>query len=191
MLKEKVKRNLADMGMAGFFFAGMEYVFSRLYWGARLKRLGKYSWIHRGVTIQSPGNVSVGEDFKIYHKVFICVGKRGSIEIGSSGHIGVDSYLNAAEGKISIGDNVVIAPKTQIYSYSNACRDNSPISENHSVADVVIGDHVWIGAGAVILPGVRISRGAVVGAGAVVTKDVKENEIHAGVPARFIRKRVF
>ena len=51
---------------------------------------------------------------------------------------------------------------------------------------VVIGDDVWIGAGALILPGVTVGDGAIVGAGAVVTKDVPVGETYAGVPARSI-----
>ena len=54
---------------------------------------------------------------------------------------------------------------------------------------ITIGHHCWIGTGAMVLQGVNIGNGAVVAAGAVVTKDIPENEVWGGVPARFIRKR--
>lgn len=103
----------------------------------------------------------------------------------------MDAYLNASEGRIKIGNYVVIAPKAQIYSYSNECVDNESIVNCYKVSDVIIEDHVWIGAGAIILPGVKLSRGTVVGAGAVVTNSISENEIVVGVPAKFLKKRIF
>ncbi|ODS38994.1 MAG: hypothetical protein A7315_03025 [Candidatus Altiarchaeales archaeon WOR_SM1_79] len=191
MWREKIKRNLNNMGSLCFLSACLSYILSQSYWKIRLKKLGKSSWIHRGVIIQNPRNVSIGDNFKIYHRVFMGVGRKGAIEIGDNGHIGVDAYFNASEGRIRIGNNVVIAPKAQIYSYSNACQDNKPVLDSYEVSDVTIDDHVWIGAGAIILPGVKLSRGAVVGAGAVVTESIRENEICAGSPAKFIRKRIF
>jgi len=160
MWREKIKRNLNNMGSLCFLSACLSYILSQSYWKIRLKKLGKSSWIHRGVIIQNPRNVSIGDNFKIYHRVFMGVGRKGAIEIGDNGHIGVDAYFNASEGRIRI-------------------------------SDVTIDDHVWIGAGAIILPGVKLSRGAVVGAGAVVTESIRENEICAGSPAKFIRKRIF
>ena len=56
-------------------------------------------------------------------------------------------------------------------------------------AGIIVGDDVWIGANATILPGVKIGKGAVIGAGSVVTKDVKEYAIVAGVPAKHVRYR--
>ena len=64
-----------------------------------------------------------------------------------------------------------------------------PSTTTDNVPPPVIGDDVWIGVNVVILRGVRIGDGAVIAAGAVVAKDVPENEIWGGVPARFIRKR--
>jgi acetyltransferase-like isoleucine patch superfamily enzyme len=59
----------------------------------------------------------------------------------------------------------------------------------YSKGPIRIGDHVWIGTGAIILDGVTIGAGAIIGAGAVVTKDIPENAIAAGVPAKVIRLR--
>ncbi len=83
-----------------------------------------------------------------------------------------------------------IERKELLYAYgthcSNAGYDDSPIRNN---MPIVIGNDVWIGANVIILPGVKIGDGAVLAAGAVITKDVHPYEIVGGVPARLIRKR--
>ncbi len=121
----------------------------------------------------------------------------------------VESYscINNAVGDIIIGDhtrigihNTIIGPVT-IGSHVNLAQGITVTALNHNYSDttkrideqgvstkpVIIGDDVWIGANAVILPGVTIGSHVVVAAGAVVTKDVPENTIVAGVPAKVIR----
>lgn len=100
-----------------------------------------------------------------------------------------DSYENL----VSIGSRVSIAPNVVIIADSGP--NNSEIQYLDYVRErlivskpVVIDDDVWIGAGAIILPGVHIGRGAVIGAGAVVTRDVSPFAVVAGVPARLVRK---
>ena len=160
-----------------------------IYWKVILGKLGKGSYVKRGVKIVgNPKRVFVGDNFKIWHRCFLGVGS-GEIKLGSSGHLGVDVYINASAGKITIGDYVSIAPKTQIYSYSDDVEIGKKIGEAHKIGDVVIKDNVLIGAGAIILPGITIAEGAIVGAGAVVTKDVPPFAIVGGIPAREIRKR--
>ena len=95
------------------------YILKPIYWRFKLRRFGKGSVIHNEVIILNPINVSIGNNFKIWHRSFLAVGTKGKVEIGSNGHLGVEVYLNAIEGKIIIGNNVAIAPKSQIYSYSN------------------------------------------------------------------------
>lgn len=108
-----------------------------------------------------------------------------NISIGSNVHINFDCViLDSAE--VEIGDNVLIGPKVCIVTPSHKFppvmrRDIATVARK-----VVIGDDVWIGAGALILPGVTVGDGAIVGAGAVVTKDVPAGETYAGVPARSI-----
>lgn len=94
---------------------------------------------------------------------------------------------------IFIGDNVSIAPGVTVIC--DSCANNGKeINEIDEVktkftkcAPVYIEDEVWIGAGVIILPGVRIGRCAIIGAGSVVTKDVEPYSIYAGVPAKKIR----
>ncbi len=88
-------------------------------------------------------------------------------------------------GGITIGDDVFIGPKVNLITINH-----DPNPENRSATcgrPVVIGDKVWIGIGATILPGVRIGYGAIVGAGSVVTKDVPAMTVVAGNPARIIK----
>ena len=168
---------------------GFRNILLSLWWRMRLKHFGSGSLIFRGVVVTSPKRVSIGKHTRVYHRCFIAVGNRGEVNIGHFSHLGVDVYLNASEGRIRIGDHVAIGPKSQIYSYSNDYQAGKPITECHKVADVNIGDNVWIGAGVIVFPGVTILEGAIIGAGSVVNKDVPSYTIVAGSPARKIRRR--
>ena len=107
----------------------LDYLFFP-YWKIRFGKLGKGSIIKRAVKISgSAKRVYIGNNFKIWHRCFIAVGK-GKITIGDNGHLGVDVYINATQGSVNIGNNVAIAPKAQIYSYSDdyragSCRNSS------------------------------------------------------------------
>jgi len=95
-------------------------------------------------------------------------------------------YINCMNG-IEIGDNVYISPGVKIISANhNVCN-----YEQHDKAPPIkIGNNVWIGANAIILPGVEIADGCVIGAGEVVTKSfTEENCIIAGNPAKIIRRK--
>jgi acetyltransferase-like isoleucine patch superfamily enzyme len=110
---------------------------------------------------------------------------RGGISIGARSVIDRDCVLDG-RGGIMIGANVNLAPEVMVLTaYHDPDSDDFVGIEK----GVVIEDHVWIATRAMILPGVTIGRGAVVGAGSVVTKDVQAGTIVAGNPARFIRDR--
>lgn len=106
--------------------------------------------------------------------------------------VGISSYcqLNAAGG-ILIQDDVVIGPGTFIWSQNHKFDAlDLPISEQgYEVAPVQIDEGAWIGAGAIILPGVRIGRGTVVAAGSVVSHSTEPFSIVGGVPAKRIGTR--
>ena len=167
----------------------LKYVVLLPWWKLRFKQFVSHSHIHRGVIIMAPERVSIGKYVNIYHRCFIAVSHEGQVYIGDHTHLGVDVYLNASRGCIRIGNYVAIAPKSQIYSYSNDYQAGRRIVDCYRVADVTIEDDVWIGAGSIILPGVTIGTGAIVGAGSVVKRDVPSYAIVAGSPARQIGTR--
>ena len=111
----------------------------------------------------------------------------GDVTIGDYTRIGIHCTVI---GPVCIGHHVNLAQGITVTALNHNFADtNRRIDEQGiSTRPVVIGDDVWIGANAVILPGVTIGRHVVVAAGAVVTKDVPKNTIVAGVPAKVIKK---
>ena len=102
------------------------------------------------------------------------------------------------DSRITIGNNALIAPNVQIYTAYHPAKASArlaPAKEDGSfafcktiTAPVTIGDNVWIGGGAIILPGVEIGNNAVIGAGSVVTKSIPDNVVAVGNPCRIIRE---
>ena len=90
--------------------------------------------------------------------------------------------------KVKIGDNAQIAPNVSIYTAGHPIHPDSRNSGYEYGIDVTIGDNVWIGGNAVIMPGVTIGNNVVIGAGSVVTKDLPDNVIAIGNPCRIIRE---
>lgn len=102
------------------------------------------------------------------------------------------------DSRIVIGDNALIAPNVQIYTAfhpTNAADRFGPQKEDGSfafcktqTAPVIIGNNVWIGGGAILLPGVHIGNNVVIGAGSVVTRDIPDNTVACGNPCRVVRE---
>lgn len=113
-----------------------------------------------------------------------------NIEIGSDVFINRGVYI-VAPMSVQIGDNVLIGPYVVINSGMHHYENPAvPIREQgHKELPVIIEDDVWIGAHAMILPGITIGRGAIIGAGSVVTKNVPAFAVVGGVPARLIKWR--
>ena len=108
------------------------------------------------------------------------------IRVGSYSNVNKRSLLDGRGGELVIGKNVDIAQEVNIWTLEHDYNDPHYLAKGNSV---VIDDYVWIASRATILPGVHIGRGAVVAAGAVVTKDVPPMTIVGGVPAKVIGKR--
>ncbi len=135
----------------------------RFFYRAGGMKIGKGSTLHTGATFYDSRNIQIGNDTII----------------------GEGAVLDG-RALLQIGNHVDIASEVMIYNSEHDVNDThfGPIEK-----EVVIGDYVFIGPRAIILPGVKIAKGAVVAAGAVVTKDVEENSIVGGVPAKEISKR--
>lgn len=111
------------------------------------------------------------------------------VSIGDRSGCGVNCEIN---GKTVIGDDVLMGPEVIIYTVNHEFRDkNTTIAEQEfrEQQPVHIGNDVWIGRRVIILPGVHIGNGAVIGAGAVVAKDIPEYAIAVGNPIRIIGYR--
>jgi acetyltransferase-like isoleucine patch superfamily enzyme len=115
--------------------------------------------------------------------------EQGWISIGDDTYIGPKAVLFGAGG-IDIGSQVLISPGVVITSHQHSFIDaDRPMNaQPMEFAPIVIEDNVWIGSNATVLPGVRVGSGSVVGAGAVVTKNVPRRVLSLGVPARVLRE---
>lgn len=112
-----------------------------------------------------------------------------NIELGNNSVIGERSFLQDV-GKIIINDNVLMGPECMIFTSNHLYKkDNLVRNQGYVIGNVVIEEDVWIGARVIILPGVKIGKGAILGAGSVITKDVEEYTVVGGNPAKFIKYR--
>ena len=170
----------------------MNQVETRPRWYVRLlaplyQHRGKNSVIHRSVRMDTPpyrlfrlGAYSVVESFACINNAV------GDVIIGDYTRIGLH---NTIIGPVTIGSHVNLAQGITVTALNHNFEDtNQHIDEQGiSTTPVSIGDDVWIGANAVILPGVHVGNHCVVAAGAVVTKDVPAHSLVAGVPAKIIK----
>ena len=112
-----------------------------------------------------------------------------NISIGDNSGIGENAWISAEE-QVQVGENVMIARDLAVYTTNHGMALGQPmIDQPMKRAPVVIGNDVWIGARVILLPGVRIGDGAVIAAGAVVSRDVEPYTIVGGVPARLLKRR--
>jgi len=157
-------------------------------------RLGKHVYIGDGVVIyqdRDGGPVVLGEGVTLHDGTIIEIGPGGSLSIGAYTHIQPRCQINAYESAIEIGRGVQVAPGCAFYSYDHGMAQDIPMSHQalHSKGPITVDNDAWLGVGAIVLSGVRIGKGAVVGAGAVVTQEVPDGAIVAGIPARLIKMR--
>jgi acetyltransferase-like isoleucine patch superfamily enzyme len=113
---------------------------------------------------------------------------QSGIRIGRRTFVGEGTIMRG-QGGIDIGDNVLFGPGAQVLAVNHVFSDpDTPIMDQGITAKgIVIEDNCWIGAGAIVLDGVRIGRGSCVGAGAVVTSSIPPHSLAIGVPARVTR----
>lgn len=143
-----------------------------------------------GVRIFHPENVRLGLNVYVGHDTILKGYYRNELVVGDETWIGQQCFFHAAGG-ILIGARVGIAPGVKILTsyHQEAGRETPILFAPVTIAPVVIEDDADLGIGAIVLPGVTIGRGAQIGAGAVVTRDVPPYHVAAGVPAKLIRER--
>lgn len=129
-----------------------------------LGRTGERLWVEAPFRCDYGWNIEVGENFYANYNLTI-------LDVG----------------KVSIGANAMFGPNVSIYTAGHPVHPESRNSGYEYGIPITIGDNVWIGGNAVILPGVTIGSNVVIGAGSVVSKDVPDNVIAAGNPCRVIR----
>jgi len=149
---------------------------------------GRHSVVHHSVRMDTPpyrkfslGDYSVVESFSCINNAV------GDVIIGDHTRVGLH---NTIIGPVTIGNHVNLAQGITVTALNHNFSDpGKKIDEQGiSTTPVTIGDDVWIGANAVVLPGVKIGNHSVVAAGAVVTKDVPPHSLVAGVPAKIIKQ---
>lgn len=179
----------------------------------RLARLGEAAYVDLSARIDFPRRVVIGSGSRIEHRSVV----RGNtshatgIRVGSEVSVKDYAIINANAGHVSIGDrswigphcviygnggveignDVLIAAHTSITTVSHiAERVDVPINDQGISCDpVIIENDVWLGLNCTILQGVTIGSGSIIGAGAVVTKDIPRGSIALGVPARVVGHR--
>jgi maltose O-acetyltransferase len=159
---------------------------------AERQKIKKVLWLHNQTEAAAKRHAilqhmlrQIGQN-SIIEPPFYCV-------YGHNIYIGDHVYLNVSCtildcNEVHIGHHVMIGPAVQIYTAAHDLQAEARIQGCEVAKPIVIKDNVWIGGGAILLPGVTIGRNAVVGAGAVVTRGVPANTVVAGNPARVIRE---
>jgi maltose O-acetyltransferase len=158
------------------------------------KRLGSFLML---LTLPFP-NFGLGLVLRgwLYSKIIINCGKRfklaplvniynpSKVKIGNDVYIGYSAYIG--DGDITLCDEVVIGPFCSLTAGNHLFRDNSVRFGGYEYKPVSIGKGTWLGANVNVLAGVTIGSGCLVAAGAVVTRDIPDNSIAVGAPAKVI-----
>jgi len=130
------------------------------YWRLLFKRIGKNVRFYGKIIVFGPINITIGDNCSLNSCVF----------------------LDATFSSISIGNNVRISPHSMILTSGINYKENPP--KSHFGREIIIEDDVWIGSGAIILPGVKICKNSVIGAAAVIVNNVPPNSLVVGAPGK-------
>ena len=157
-------------------------------------RFGQHVYVGNDVVLYSQdgsGRIDLGNGVHVYQETFLETAEGGEIHVGPETAIHARCQLMAYKGSIHIGRGVGIAYGCAFYPYDHGIALGRTIRSQPLVTrgDIYVGDEAWLGTGVTILAGVRVGSGAVIAAGSVVMRDVPDNAIAAGVPARVIGTR--
>ncbi len=188
--------------MISFFRLIKQYLRSFRRWYYHDRYLSNSSRIAPGVSIHSSssvggdGLITIDDGVSVGYYSFLSVPKHASLSIGERTTIHSFALIN---GDISIGTDCLIGPRVTILSGSHIAltRDSIrfqdeeyfKINGQYPSQPVSIGNDCWLGANAVILPGVNLGTGCVIGANAVVTRSFPEYSVIGGVPAKLLKSR--
>lgn len=163
---------------------------SGLYEPGQFAGLGRGVVLEPGVLVFHPENIELGDNVYVGHQAILKGYYKNRLTIGAGTWIGQQCFLHAAGG-LTVGRNVGLGPGVRIITSTHAeAGIDTPILHGRlEFRPVRIEDDADLGVGAIVLPGVTIGRGAQVGAGAVVSRDVPAYAVAAGVPARVMRFR--
>ena len=151
----------------------------KVIYGKRIK-LGKKGKVNPSASIRlidEKSKMSIGDRVSVRPCSEVFAVESGKLEIGNDVFINRGVIIGAANSVV-LGDGVTIGPNTCIYDHNHSKNGGNGFDSE----PIIIEDKVWIGANVSILKGVTIGKNSVVGAGAVVTKDVPANSIYVGVP---------
>ena len=172
-------------------------VFPSVLGGNRLRRLlyAKYLGnrdfiIPDNVTLSGIKQIKIGHTLRVCPYVKMICENKGTIRIGNNFFANYNTFIYANDDSINIGNDCLIGPDVLIINNNHQMSPHELIRmQECAKSRIIIGNDVWIGAKAVILPGVTIGDGAIIAAGSVVNKDVKPYTLVAGVPAKYIKNR--
>ena len=171
-------------------------LYSIVWYSWRFHSWGWKSTLSQPDFLFNPGQISIGKNVEIRKGARLetrgDVSKQPKIEIGDDTSIHFYFHCGAFQS-VKIGKNVLIAGNVYITDHDHVFTnpDIPPLHADWDIKPVIIGDEVWIGEGAKILKGVQIGRRAVIGANAVVTRDVPPYTIVGGVPAKILKTIVY
>lgn len=184
---------LADT-LARTLLGGLRAVWTRARWQSRGVAIGP-----RVSLVVQPGNTlaiepgaSLGIGTIVRVTSEMAAGTSSSLRIGRNTAVNEYCNLRASGGRIDIGADCLIAQYVSIIASNHGTAPGTPMIQqpwDRTRCGVTIGRDVWLGAGVTVLPGTRVGDGAIVAAGAVVTRDVPPCEVWGGVPARRIGRR--
>lgn len=139
--------------------------------GKKIANIGKNTKVHPTVILRQAERIFIGENCLINHNNVLQGGKK--------------------KGKIIIGSHVHTGANVMMFAFNHGFDrlDVPTINQNYYDGDIIIEDDVWIGAGTVILPGVKVGKGAIIASNSVVNKDVEAFTIVGGVPTQFLKDR--
>ena len=193
---------------------GIGFFMRKQFYPVLFKKVGKGLIIGRNITIRHPDKIMLGnnvtiddnclidgrgagtagiviEDNVIINRNSLVLAKAGSIHIGQRASIGSNSVIVSMAG-VYIGEAVLTAGGVSISAGSYHFEDsNLAVMDQgaYTKGPIRIGANSWLGTGVIVLDGVRIGESAVIGAGAVVNKDIPDRKIAFGVPAKIIKTR--